>query len=179
MKRTFLYEVEADVFLCAHSDEPPTVEEWDEMVAFIAGLRRESLDVLVVTDTVGPNARQRSALTALPGARNLRQAVITPSVVVRGMATALAWMGLPVRPFAPDEIDAATAFLGITADSRPLVVRRLAGLRARIAGAPSLAGAGEVLGLDPAGATDYVLRTPLKELGRKLRRGGSPQVADG
>ncbi len=60
--------------------------------------------------------------------RNTRCAVLTDSVVVRGIVTALRWFGLPVRVLAKDDIDAALTFAGVPSLQLPQAARMLRSL---------------------------------------------------
>src|SRR5262249_38109420 len=65
----------------------------------------------------------------------IRQAVITRSVAVRGIATALNWLGMSVRAFAPDATEEALDFLEVSSAQRAIALATLAELRAEVAGA--------------------------------------------
>jgi hypothetical protein len=128
--------------LLVHAPEPPTDAEWD---AYVDVLMAQPFDGLVVwTDGVGPNAGQRKRLLARLGTREQLTAVITSSILARGIVTALSWVNVPIRAFSPNDVDAAIEFIGAGRD-RDRVLR--AGVALRL----------ELIGADPASADELSL----------------------
>jgi hypothetical protein len=113
-----------DVGLVVHNARNPNREEWD---AYLAMSRAASeavggdlgkLRQIVFTDGGGPNNAQRRASADLAkeyrnGAK-VRVAVVSRSIVARGIVTAFRWLGLPLRSFQPEELAEAFAFLVVT-----------------------------------------------------------------
>ena len=90
--------------------------EWDEFVCTVdAHLSAGgSLKLLVLTDNAGPNVIQRGQLNDLLTSKGatLRIAVLSKSMVVRGIVTALSWMGtMRIRAFSPRDFKGALSFL--------------------------------------------------------------------
>lgn len=125
--------------VAAHSEAAPTEEEWNRYVAE-ARAAGETLAntrgswALVMSDGGGPNGAQRKAIASVPGIAALPTAVVSSSLLTRGMVTATAWLGKEIRAFAPEHIDRAYAYLGISPEQRTLVVHELASLRAELLG---------------------------------------------
>jgi hypothetical protein len=69
---------------------------------------------LVETRGGGPDAKQRRALAEAMRNEDTRVAVLTDSFVARGILTALAWLGLPQRGFALQDLRAAGSYLELT-----------------------------------------------------------------
>jgi hypothetical protein len=113
-----------DVGLVVHNARNPNREEWDAYLA----MSRAAADVvggdlgkfrqIVFTDGGGPNNAQRRASADLAKeCRNgdkVRVAVVSRSIVARGIVTAFRWLGLPLRAFQPEELAEAFAFLVVT-----------------------------------------------------------------
>ena len=66
----------------------------------------------------GPGMAQRTASSSLAKGRKdvdkLKVAVVSRSIVVRGIVTWFRWAGLPLRSFAPEQLAQAFAFLAIS-----------------------------------------------------------------
>lgn len=118
------------VHLVVHSSENPTDEEWsnylDDMEAFLPRMR----GVMVLTHGGGPTATQRAKFKTFWGSQKIdpevRLAVLTSSVMVRGIVTAVTWfVKNPIQTFAPTSLDEAFTFLGLTGHERTLLRERV------------------------------------------------------
>lgn len=90
----------------------PDDQEWDEVCTI---MRKNVHDrALVVTDGGGPSARQRQLLIDAAAGRKVPTSVMTDSVVVRGITTAMSWFVPEVRAFPPSQLQAALDYLRIT-----------------------------------------------------------------
>jgi hypothetical protein len=114
------YELVGNCFVLAVSKESPGDDEWNAYITFVQShLKKGMLPVaLIASAGGGPTAAQRARLndmTKKAGLVNtLKAAVLTDSLLVRGMATALAWIVPGYRAFPPAEIGAALEFLGVS-----------------------------------------------------------------
>jgi hypothetical protein len=102
--------------MVAHGREAPTVSEWQQLVAAWRS-HPELTSQLVLTLGGGPNVVQRreslELLNSRPGG-SPDTAVLTDSIVVRGMVTALSWFATGrLAAFSLDGLDAALSFLRI------------------------------------------------------------------
>lgn len=88
----------------------PTDAEWSRWLELIRERRGQRLRVLVETSS-GPNATQRRALARATSDIDVRFAILTDSIVVRGIVTALAWLGVPHHAFATHQFAQATRYL--------------------------------------------------------------------
>lgn len=105
-------EGSAAVVIVVQNTVAPTQEEWDGYVANIQKLVALPNAVgLALTDGGGPNSRQRSQINAVVGSRKALSAVVTSSMAVRGIVTALRWFNPDVNAFHPDAIRRAMRFL--------------------------------------------------------------------
>jgi hypothetical protein len=83
-------------------------DEWTRYCEVCETMQRELSGsdvgrVLVVSDAVGPNARQRTQIAAIAAVRPHKSVMITSSFLVRGLVTALSWLGISMKAFSPSE----------------------------------------------------------------------------
>jgi hypothetical protein len=101
--------------LAVKADAAPKPADFEEVTADLAVQPR--LTAIVVRPRGStPGARERASMQELISKRSLRMAVLTESKVVRGVATALRWFGLPVECFPDAKLDDALIFAGIPAE---------------------------------------------------------------
>ena len=120
--------------LVAHRPGPLVEADFDNYLEDM--LPRDELKGAVVRASDGaPRPHQRERLQLWFGRNERHCAVLTSSLLARGGVTALHWFGVPVRAFAPGELDAALSFAGVPAE---LLSRARARLRQVIAAADEL-----------------------------------------
>jgi hypothetical protein len=108
---------EAMVFL--HTARAPSQEEWAhsmqmlERAASTGSFSR--IRVLVVTDGGGPDVVMRSELQALfkKQGHSPKTAVVTTSVLSRGIVTAVSWFNPNIKAFAPIHFGQALEHIGL------------------------------------------------------------------
>lgn len=115
-----------------HGLEPPDDAAWDAYVESLATTDKRR--VLVVSDGPGPNAAQRQRMVERLGDHETPTAVVSGSLTVRGIVTALSWFGANIRGFSSSELDGALDYLQVPESERPAVLRAALGLRAELAG---------------------------------------------
>ena len=105
-----------------HDKTHPSDDDWQ---IYLDALRanQDAIEAqLIVTDGGSPTAAQRRA--SLEYARGFAlpaSAVLTSSVLVRGVVSALSWfMKDRIRAFAPGEFEEACAFIGAASESTRL-----------------------------------------------------------
>jgi hypothetical protein len=101
-----------------HRALPVRDAEWTEMMNEIARHAQNDtpMKILVRTDNAGPNVVQRSDMNALLESKGvqLTVAVLSSSVVVRGIITAFSWMRrMNIRSFGQDDYTSALAYLDV------------------------------------------------------------------
>jgi hypothetical protein len=101
-----------------HGATHPNDADWE---IYLAALRRNITVIeaqLIVTDGGSPNSAQRRASLEIAVGRPVPStAVLTSSVLARGVVAALSWfMKDRIRAFRRNEFDEACAFIGATAD---------------------------------------------------------------
>ena len=129
------------VAVAVHDTVPPTDEEWERWIAYYKMSERSEGRALIESrHGAGPNAKQRKAMAEAIKGRDIRAAVLTESLIVRGIVTAIAWLGIPQRAFPTGQYEEAASFLGFTPDERSRAIDELFKLRAeleRISEAPA------------------------------------------
>lgn len=119
-----------------HGVEAPSDDEWR---AYLQDLERwlpEVVGIVVVTDGGGPTSSQRRAGRELM-ARNrrnvIRVAVVTDSLLARGIVNALNLFNPGIRSFRPEAIKDAIAHMGAALDG-PAIIAEVDRLRQRFRG---------------------------------------------
>ena len=119
--------------IVVHGRSDPTDSEWQQLLEAWRS-HPEVTEQLVLTLGGGPNVVQRRQSLEILNARPLGSpptAVLTDSVVVRGMVTALGWFATNrLRAFALERVEDALTFLHVDeAEKRRQLRERLAMLR--------------------------------------------------
>jgi hypothetical protein len=109
-----------------HTKEQPTDSEWDQLCEFYRKFKTDR--VLVFSEGGAPNTVQRSKLNQVMD-NNPRVAIMTPSLLVRSVGTALRWFHDRIRVFGPAEIESALGHLALSDDQAQVVRRSLDELR--------------------------------------------------
>lgn len=119
------------VLLGVHHQCPPTDEEWARWIALTLDPYAHGVRTLVESGgNSGPNAKQRKALAEALQGVDIRSAILTDSLVVRGIVTAIAWLNVSLKAFAPDQQREAADYLGLDASERDWAFAELRRLRA-------------------------------------------------
>ncbi|MET0340761.1 MAG: hypothetical protein ABW252_07150 [Polyangiales bacterium] len=118
------------LLLGVHNAIAPTDTEWDAWLALASERAGQDLRTIVeVYGAVGPSARQRNAMTLVLGGLDPRTAVMSDSMLVRGVVTAVKWSGIPIAAFSPGKYHAAGRYLELTPDELSLARSELETLR--------------------------------------------------
>ncbi|HET8935016.1 MAG TPA: hypothetical protein VFN67_16320 [Polyangiales bacterium] len=120
------------VFTLVYGVNAPTAEEWARCLRLFRERAGCESRFLVETRGGGPDAKQRKVLAEVMRDQDTRVAVMTDSIVARGILTALAWLGLPQRGFALNDLRAASEYLGLSSEERQRAAEELARLRDEI-----------------------------------------------
>ncbi len=120
--------------LLAHGADAPTPGEWEQYVAYLKNASEDenTHSLLVLSpEGVGPDSVQRKMIAGI----DLRTAVLTPSRLARGIATALSWFGVNIKAFTPVQYEEACDYLDVKSDQDQLeLLQRLASMRLELAG---------------------------------------------
>lgn len=125
---TLAYRFTGQTMLLAHGNEPPDDVAWDTYVDAL--VENRASQILVFTDGVGPDAKQRKRMVERVSHLEARTAVVSSALGVRGMVTALSWFGIPVKAFGPRDLEMALDHLGVSSAARTQVLREA--LRVRL-----------------------------------------------
>ena len=139
MSKTCAYRIiERRTAIVVVGAAPPSDADWTHLADMMAKNLHDRAVVLSLGG--GPSAKQRKQLMDASGGRaaNIPCAILTESVMVRGITTAISWFVPEVRSFRPDELEAALGYLKITtppADVRKVIeeLRLELGPNARVA----------------------------------------------
>jgi hypothetical protein len=119
------YRCEGRVILVAHTEAPPSAEEWSgyarEVETLLSRSSPDDVRTVVFTDGGGPDAEQRRKLTEIRGWNAVRVAVVTQSLAVRGIVTAFSWFNPRIKAFQPIAVGAAFRYLGLSPDEESKV----------------------------------------------------------
>jgi hypothetical protein len=74
--------------------------------------------VLVIAIGTKLTPSQRADVERFNKSKQAGSAVLTDSVVTRGVVTALSWFGVPIKAFAPSQLASALEFLSVPSDQR-------------------------------------------------------------
>jgi hypothetical protein len=112
----------------------PTDAEWDAYLATVRILesRPEDHRTLAVTEGGHPSGSQQARLRACVGKRATRVALISSSVSLRFVASAIALVIPNIRCFSPAQRSAAFAHLGLRPSDWVIVEARVAELREQL-----------------------------------------------
>ena len=118
------YRLVHEVIIAVHNARDPRREEWDVYLDMVSSLKIAfngdcaRFRQIIFTDGGIPSSSQRKALIDiakdLENHGKVKVALVSRSAVARGVITAFRWLGFPMLSCAPDELDRACAFLGLT-----------------------------------------------------------------
>lgn len=115
-RRAMVHQRIGNIFVLAHTQDGPDAAEWN---AYLDDLERRATNVgavrtLVVTEGGGPDTRQRTRLNEILAGAPTLAAIVTDSLVARGIVTALGWFNPDIRPFSLASLSEAMRYLGLT-----------------------------------------------------------------
>lgn len=115
----------SDLVVCLHQVAAPSASEWGE---FCSNLERVQLAEgrfrhLVLSDGGGPTSVQRKQALQTGKYDNQRLAIVSGSVVLRGIGTAMSWFGADTRVWTPANIGEALTWLDLRPREIEFVVR--------------------------------------------------------
>lgn len=128
------FDIVDHVMLIVHADVPPSDADWARMTV----VRNASRDRLRANLVIAPprasiNASQRADVAQFMKETGITIAVVTDSALVRGVARAVAFLGVPVRAFTPSELTSALTFLMVPPSRHPEFARRIELMKAQLA----------------------------------------------
>jgi hypothetical protein len=132
MDKTMGYKYVEKIHVVVHTADNPSNAEWDDYLHDIGEKQHEIQGVVVYSAGGGPNAAQRSRLTAVWGnQKNKPVALMSSSRIFRGLITALVWVmpKHPMRVFAVDDMEGACGHVRASPSQRSLVEDTIASLK--------------------------------------------------
>jgi hypothetical protein len=122
MGRTMAWLIEGRLNVVVHGPKSPTNLEWTRYLADLRVLKGTDFRVIVFSHGVGPDGAQRRQLTAtFDNELKVPVALLTESILVRGIVGALRWFNPRFRAFGLNEMTAACSHLELNADERDRV----------------------------------------------------------
>lgn len=130
-----IFEVleEACLVVSCQSRFNPSDKEWDEWLSATCALERRAGKVRVLAMTLGghPTRHQVDKLRAA-NKSHPPTAILSPSLAVRFLCSALTFANRSLRTYSPAELDEALEYLGITGPERRDARAALARLETRV-----------------------------------------------
>src|SRR4051812_2508731 len=127
---THKWEVYGDTFISFTTGGPVTDAVWDD---FVKDLRTKAYSTYLGT-SVGivelSSVQRKNAAEGLKS-RNAKSAVVTDERLVRGLVTAVSWLGVNVKAFSWAELRESISFLKLSPDSIEAVYDRVVLMRNR------------------------------------------------
>jgi hypothetical protein len=130
MPKTMAYMQVGATMVVAHGPQPPAQNEWDGHIALCKDGKVKVRRLLVYTAGGAPDAKQRAQAEKEFG--QLRVAVLTDSVLARGVVTALRWLGMPISAFPADQVVRAMEDIGVPSAERDEVRSALTRVRTSV-----------------------------------------------
>ncbi len=135
-RRVLFQTLVGDVRVVLQGAGSPTDAEVDRHIAEALAMAGSVRAVLVIAhgrDAAGPGAAQRARMARV-GLLRVPTAVVTESVLARGVMTAVSWLGATIRAFAPEQLDQAYEFLDISAPARTRIPAQIEAMKAELLG---------------------------------------------
>jgi hypothetical protein len=120
MPKTIAYRIIDQISVLVHGLRPPTQDEFDAYLGYLAALPPPIHRSMIITPGPGPNAKQRAQMNEIlqkRGQENAKVAVVTDATIARGIVTAMGWFNRNMKVFSNDRIYDAIRYL----DDRPEV----------------------------------------------------------
>lgn len=142
---TMSFRVVGNVLVIANRSEPPPESEWDALMEKLRALDARGefaqMRLLVFSEGGGPNTMQRKQFTDLLAGRTQLTAVVTDSMVARGIVTAMSWFNPMTRAFASGHMSDALRFLQIDDAAQDAILHAASDMHTQIGLKPLARGA--------------------------------------
>lgn len=118
------------MLVVVHAPVQPATADWNEFMDEV----RTHVDirgVMILANNSRLTPLQRAEIKAWYEEHKVRGALVTDSVMMRGIVTAMNWFGIDAKAFPPDGLDAAMEFIGVPPTSRTnvlVMIRKLEGM---------------------------------------------------
>jgi hypothetical protein len=121
-----------DLFISAYNTDPPSDEDAGEGLKILQKMDLSRARMLVVTAGGAPTATQRKKVYDVLNGQEPPAAIVSDSMVVRTIVTAMNWFNRKNRVFSLSELDAALTYLQIPTFQFEMFRREIAKLQAEI-----------------------------------------------
>lgn len=134
IQRTMAFARRRDYAVLVHSTRAPSDAEWGVYLQALDGWLSEIQGILVVSDGGGPTSAQRRSLKELSEktSREAQVAMLSPSMLARGIVLAISLFYPHIRAFRPGDPDQALTFLRVPSKERPALLALAEQLRHEI-----------------------------------------------
>jgi hypothetical protein len=95
-----------------HAPVRPEDAHWSEFMSDVRA-QRGLKGVIIKANNSRLNPLQRAEIQGFYEERKVRGALLTDSMMMRGIVTAMNWFKVELRAFAPEDLDGAFAFVGV------------------------------------------------------------------
>lgn len=135
MSRTLAYTLWSGTHIVlVNGPTTPADDEWRAYVRDVERWLPDLVGTLIVSDGGGPNSAQRRELKEAftrHGRASVRTAVLSDSLMARGIVNALNLFNPGIRVFRPDAVGDALAYIGAALDG-PALLAEVEWLRGRL-----------------------------------------------
>lgn len=123
MQTTMKWQPVGDVMVCVHANTPPDQNEWDAFISACAtmGATGRMRGLLALANVELTPAQRSSAAEVLKKNHTELAAVVTGSVITRGVVTAIGWFTGINRAYKPTEIERVLRDLKLSEQSAAAV----------------------------------------------------------
>jgi hypothetical protein len=118
------------MLVVVHAPVEPATADWNE---FMDEVRTHSniRGVMILANNSRLTPLQRAEIKGWYEEHKVRGALVTDSMMMRGIVTAMNWFGIEAKAFASDGLDAAMQYIGVSPGNRAnllMLVRKLEGM---------------------------------------------------
>lgn len=131
---TLRFDIVGNIMLVVHADTPPSHADWARLM-LVRNANREKIrgTLVVAPPRASINLDQRSDMVEFMKQTKTGVAVLTESVLVRGVARAVAFLGVKVQAFALREFERAFDALAVPRSKHADLLKRIEALTAQLA----------------------------------------------
>jgi hypothetical protein len=132
MPKTMAHACVGKVAVTVHSREPASDAEWAGYIQELDEHQGQLTGILVFTAGGAMDPGKRATIMRIMERDRLRVAVLTDSMLLRGVIAAWRVINAHIKGFEPDALQAALDYHGVPADDRAAIESKLEELRAQI-----------------------------------------------
>ena len=131
---TLRFDLVDQILLVVHADVPPSEADWARLMVVRNANRHKIRGTLVVAPPrASINSAQRADVVEFMKQSGTAIAVMTESVLIRGVARAVGFLGVKVQAFPLREVAQALDSLGVARSRQGEMMRRIDALKSLVA----------------------------------------------